>query len=327
MTRVSHLSKVSGRLPQWAVVIVCLFSLCWLACVSDEIAAGKEPTEGVSAASDYASSPINRLPDTLRCEIETNQYTSWGVQRLGSADASGKRVWILDSGVSLQHPDLVVDTELSRCFIQQDTTRSADDENGHGTMIAGIIAAKDNCFGVKGIASGATVVAVKVLNKQAKGSYSDLIAGIRYTGAHAKPGEVAVICLGGPIWKQLDNAVMALAEQGIYVVISAGNHSSFAKEYSPARVSHRNIFVVAGVDQYDNVLPKSNFGTPPITHCAPGKEIISTSLQNTYSLDSGSSMAAPHVAGLLLINGGRIKSVPKAFCLSDQRRFYPVVSR
>jgi subtilisin family serine protease len=194
-------------------------------------------------------------------------------------------------------------------------------------MIAGIIAAKDNGFGVKGVAAGATVVAVKVLNERAKGSYADLIAGIRYTATHASPGEVAVICLGGPIWKQLDNAVIELAEQGIYVVISAGNHSSFATEFSPARVSHRNIFVVAGIDQYYNVLPKSNFGTPPITHCAPGKEIISTSLKDSYSLDSGSSMAAPHVAGLLLTNGGRINTVPKAFCLFDQRRFYPVVSR
>lgn len=121
--------------------------------------------------------------------------------------------------------------------------------------------------------------------------------------------------------------MLEMAEKGIYVVISAGNHASFATEFSPARVSHRNIFVVAGIDQHFNVLPKSNFGTPPITHCAPGKEIISTSLRNTYSLDSGSSMAAPHVAGLLLIHGGRINTTPKAFCAFDQRTFYPVVSQ
>jgi subtilisin family serine protease len=327
MTIALYFSKIRRDWFRWIPAAVGIACLCWRAPRSEDISFEQEPAEGVVAAGEYDTSPTTRLPDTLRSKIETNQYTSWGVQRLRSADAGGKRVWILDSGVSLHHPDLVVDTVLSRCFVKQDTTRTAEDENGHGTMIAGIIAAKDNCFGVKGIAAGATIVAVKVLNERAKGNYSDLISGIRYTTARAAPGEVAVICLGGPIWKKLDDAVLEMAEKGIYVVISAGNHASFATEFSPARVSHRNIFVVAGIDQHFNVLPKSNFGTPPITHCAPGKEIISTSLRNTYSMDSGSSMAAPHVAGLLLIHGGRINSEPKAFCAFDQRTFYPVVSQ
>jgi subtilisin family serine protease len=286
-----------------------------------------ESAEGVVAASDCADAFSGKLPDTLQSELRIHQFTGWGVEKLGSTNASGKRVWILDSGVSLWHPDLVVDTLLSRNFVNQDSTRPAEDDNGHGTMIAGIIAAKDNDFGVKGIAAGATVVALKVLNSRAKGSYTDLINGIRYATLHAHPGEVAVICLGGPTWKKLDDAVLELAEKGVYVVISAGNHSSFANEYSPARVKHRNIYVVAGIDQHYNVLPKSNFGTPPITHCAPGKEILSTSLNGSYSQDSGSSMAAPHVAGMLLINDGKINSEPKAFCLYDQQTFYPVVKR
>ena len=81
------------------------------------------------------------------------RYTvQWGVRRTGIADGTGKRVWIIDTGVDTGHPDLDVDTVLSKCFVSGET--SVEDNNGHGTHVAGIIGALNNSIGVVGVAFG-----------------------------------------------------------------------------------------------------------------------------------------------------------------------------
>lgn len=107
------------------------------------------------------------------------QETPWGITRVGGAvDGSGltRRAWVLDSGIDLDHPDLNVDTGRSRDFTG--SRKGAEDENGHGTHVAGTIAAIDNSIGVVGVAAGAPVVAVRVLNRRGSGSYSGIIAGV-----------------------------------------------------------------------------------------------------------------------------------------------------
>ncbi len=129
------------------------------------------------------------------------QSTQWGVTRVGGpVNETRKTVWIIDTGIDLDHPDLNVDNAgRNRTFVGSRTT--PDDENGHGTHVAGIIAAIDNSIGVVGVAAGATVVSVRVLNKQGSGTTSGVIAGVNYVAGAAEVGDVANMSLGGVFLK------------------------------------------------------------------------------------------------------------------------------
>jgi hypothetical protein len=97
------------------------------------------------------------------------RLVTWNVQRVGFGDGTGKIAWVIDTGIDFGHPDLIVDRALSKSFVAGDT--SADDDNGHGTHVAGVIGAKNNTFGVMGVAAGATLVSLKVLDKDGSGNY------------------------------------------------------------------------------------------------------------------------------------------------------------
>lgn len=233
------------------------------------------------------------------------QSTQWGVTRVGGpVNETRKTVWIIDTGIDLDHPDLNVDNAgRNRTFVGSRTT--PDDENGHGTHVAGIIAAIDNSIGVVGVAAGATVVSVRVLNKQGSGTTSGVIAGVNYVAGAAEVGDVANMSLGGGISEALDNAVIAAAEK-IKFSIAAGNESTDANLSSPARANGRNIYTISAMKQGDIWANFSNYGNPPVDYCAPGVYIFSTYKDGGYATLSGTSMAAPHVAGLLLL--GRVSA-------------------
>ncbi|TAL62712.1 MAG: S8 family peptidase, partial [Bacteroidetes bacterium] len=128
------------------------------------------------------------------------QETPWGITRVGSADGTGKTAWIIDTGIDFTHPDLNVDAARSKTFITTGPdSKNAKDGNGHGSHVAGTIAAINNSIGVVGVAFNATVVAVKVLNSQGSGSNSGVIAGVDYVGATAVAGDVANMSLGGGV--------------------------------------------------------------------------------------------------------------------------------
>jgi subtilisin len=114
---------------------------------------------------------------------------------------------------------------------------------------------------------------------------------------------VVNISLGGSASKPLDNAVKKCANKGIYIAIAAGNDGKPAKNYSPARVEATNVFTVSA---YDNTgkfaLTFSNFGSA-VNYSAPGVSIYSCYKAGKYATLSGTSMAAPHMAGILLVNG------------------------
>src|SRR5690606_21119592 len=99
---------------------------------------------------------------------------------------------------------------------------SLTDGNGHGTHVAGTIAAINNNFGVIGVAPGATVVPVKVLDSRGSGSYSGVIAGVDFVGAKGNTGDVANMSLGGPVSEALDAAILA-ASSKVKFVLAAGN--------------------------------------------------------------------------------------------------------
>jgi len=233
------------------------------------------------------------------------ESTPWGITRIGgSISGIGKTAWIIDTGIDLDHPDLTVSTTKGYNFIAN--TQIADDDNGHGSHCAGIVAAKDNDIGVIGVAAGATVVPVKVLDRRGSGAYSVIIAGVDFVALKALSGDAANMSLGGPGYVPLDEAILRLAAKGIKVSLAAGNESQNANNVSPARVNGTNIYTVSAMATGDKWASYSNFGNPPVDYCAPGSSIYSTYKGGAYATLSGTSMAAPHVCGLLLL--GTVKT-------------------
>lgn len=231
----------------------------------------------------------------------STQVVPWGITRVGGfvTYTGTKKAWVIDTGIDYTHPDLNVNTTLSKTFV--DRTKSATDDNGHGSHVAGTIAAKDNTIGVVGVAAGAELVAVKVLDRRGSGAYSGVIAGVDYVAATAASGDVANMSLGGPISDALDAAVLAAANKGIKFALAAGNESQNANNSSPARVNHANVYTISAMDASDVWAYFSNYANPPVDYCAPGVNINSTWKSGGYSTISGTSMASPHAAGVLML--------------------------
>lgn len=244
------------------------------------------------------------------------QTTPWGIARVnGGAAGSFGTAWVIDTGIDFTHPDLNVDTARSRSFLGGTTT--AADQNGHGTHVAGTIAAYDNTIGVIGVAPGARVVAVRVLDRRGSGSNSGVIAGVEYVAANGQPGDVANMSLGGGVSAALDTAVINASAGGVKFALAAGNETDNANNHSPARANGPNIFTVSAFANGDTWASFSNYGNPPIDYAEPGVSIKSTWLSGGYNTISGTSMATPHLAGILLArsvpaNGGTVSGDPAA---------------
>lgn len=250
------------------------------------------------------------------------QTIPWGVIRVGGGAGTGTangKAWVIDSGIDLDHPDLNVDVASSRNF---SSGPSAEDGNGHGTHVAGTIAARsDNNIGVVGVTPGATVVAVRVLNNAGSGSNSGVIAGVDYVAGAAGGKGVANMSLGGGPSKALDDAVIAAAATGVKFTLAAGNESEDAENHSPARAEGANIYTVSSfakgssaTDTDDPWSSFSNFGSH-VDYAEPGSSIPSTYKGGGYATMSGTSMAAPHLAGILLVrntpaSGGTVDGDP-----------------
>ncbi len=241
------------------------------------------------------------------------ETTPWGITRVnGGVTGATGRAWVIDTGIDYDHPDLVVDTSLSRSF-----TRESDgnDLNGHGSHVAGTIGAiKGNGIGVVGVAPGVTLIAVKVLTRQGSGSNSGVIAGVDYAAANARSGDVANMSLGGSFSQALNDAVIAAAATGLKFALAAGNESTDAGTKSPASANHANIYTISSFANGDSWSSFSNFGNPPVDYAEPGSSIYSTYKDAGYATLSGTSMASPHMAGLLLLgsirSGGTVTGDP-----------------
>jgi len=243
----------------------------------------------------------------------STQETPYGITRVkGLSSYSGSGVaYVLDSGIDLTHPDLNVDASRGyNAFTSGKDGQSLNDGNGHGTHVAGTIAAINNNFGVIGVAPGATVVPVKVLDSRGSGSYSGVIAGVDFVGARGKAGDVANMSLGGPVSQALDDAIIA-ASKNVKFVLAAGNESTDANNSSPARVNGANIYTISAMNSSDSWASFSNYGNPPVDYAAPGVSIKSTWKSGGYNTISGTSMAAPHAAGVLLLGAPRTDGTVK----------------
>jgi subtilisin family serine protease len=226
----------------------------------------------------------------------------WGITRVGGAGAtSTKTAFVIDSGIDLDHPDLTVNVSRSVSYVGG----GPDDKNGHGTHVAGTIAAKANGSGVVGVSPGTTLVAVRVLGPSGSGSTSGVIKGVDYVGANGVAGDVANMSLGGGASTALDNAVLAAASKGIKFTLAAGNEGVHANTRSPARAGGASgsdtVYTVSAFGQAsDRFASFSNYGNPPIEWSEPGVSVYSTYKNGGYATLSGTSMAAPHLAGILV---------------------------
>jgi subtilisin family serine protease len=236
------------------------------------------------------------------------RLVTWNIHRVGYGDGTGKTAWVIDTGIDFEHPDLNVDVARSKSFLPDNT--SADDQNGHGTHVAGVIGAKNNNFGTLGVASGANLVSLRVLDGNGTGLLSYIIQALGYLNQNASPGDVVNMSLGDDegISVTLDMQVQATANRGILIAIAAGNDREVANKYSPGRANGPNIYTVSAIDSADNFASFSNYGNDVVDFAAPGVRILSSFHENRYAYMSGTSMAAPHVAGLLLLRGRNINS-------------------
>ena len=253
-------------------------------------------------------------------DIRSATIPNLGIDQVDDARVNAN-IAVLDTGVA-DHPDLDLVSQI-------DCTRAGcpsggDDRNGHGTHVAGTAAAIDNGFGVVGVASGARISSVKVLGDNAGGYFSDIIAGIDW--ATERPGTIDVINMslsGRGHLDSLDRAIDNAVGAGIAVVVAAGNNSGGALDVIPA--NHPDVLAVSALADTngvsgggrgycsgsdDRLATISNFG-PNIDVIAPGACILST-LPGGYGTKTGTSMAAPHVAGaaaLLAANGRSVAAI------------------
>ena len=225
--------------------------------------------------------------------------TPWGIDRVGGGSYSGTgRAFVLDTGVDLDHIELDVDTALSTSFVSTEAQNGGDDIDGHGTHVAGTIAALRNGIGVAGVAAGAKVISVRVLDANGSGSYADIIAGVDYVAANGRSGDVANMSLGGGYSLALNTAVVN-ASRNVKFALAAGNDGRDTSSYSPASAEGPNIVTIAAIDETGGWARFSNYGAE-VDWAEPGVDILSTYPNDYLATMSGTSMAAPHAAGLLL---------------------------
>ncbi|HKG66626.1 MAG TPA: S8 family peptidase [Solirubrobacteraceae bacterium] len=259
------------------------------------------PDQTVSIAAQSLPTGIDRIDGELSSTVSGN-----------GSGAVSVDVAVIDTGVDLDHPDLNV-VGGTNCS----NGRSYDDGNGHGTHVAGTIGAKDDANGVVGVAPGARVWAVRVLNNQGSGSWSSIICGLDWVTANAGTIEVANMSLGGTGSDTgcndggMHQAICRSVGAGVTYAVAAGNESDDAARHVPA--AYDEVITVSALADFngkpgggaaptcradvdDTFADFSNFGAD-VDLIAPGVCILSTWKGGGYNTISGTSMASPHVAG------------------------------
>jgi len=222
---------------------------------------------------------------------------AWATNANGpGATGKGVTIAVVDTGIDYNHLEFKGRIEAGYDFVDGDSI--AEDSNGHGTHVAGTIAAAKDGRGMTGVAHDATIMPIRVLDKDGAGYLSDVIRGVRWAtnnGAH-----VINLSLGGTGYSQaMADAIRHASNRGTVVVMAAGNSGGTSPEYPAAHAIDHGIAV--GAVQRDGRL--ANFsnraGSQPLDYVtAPGVGITSTLPGNSYGSYSGTSMAAPHVAGV-----------------------------
>jgi len=235
----------------------------------------------------------------------TQSGATWGIARVSVRDlpyptsypydsvaGAGVSVYVVDTGIYTKNQDF--EGRATSVFNAFQGSESGEDLNGHGTHCAGTIGGK-----LYGIAKKASLMGVKVLDKYGSGTNTGVIGGVDYVVKYAiKGSSVASMSLGGGVSTALDTAVNNAVTAGIPFAVAAGNDNDDACDYSPARAA--SAVTVGATDSKDSRASYSNYGKC-VDIFAPGTDITSDWIGSVSATNkiSGTSMATPHVAGVM----------------------------
>ncbi|MBW4583539.1 MAG: S8 family serine peptidase [Tildeniella nuda ZEHNDER 1965/U140] len=270
-----------------------------------------------------AGSAIASLPGQSQPPTVSTNNNAWDLNLVGAPVAwangytgQGVVVAVVDTGVDVTHADLndnlwtnlreisgngidddsngFVDDVYGWDFVDRDNTPM--DLNGHGTHVAGTIAAEQNGFGVTGVAYNAKIMPIRVIGLDG-GSNRDVAAGIRYAADNG--ADVINLSLGGSASSAIADAVKYAAQEGALVVMAAGNDGG-SQPVFPGNLANQWGIAVGAIDINKKLANFSDrAGVVPLNYVvAPGVNILSTFPNNTYQSLSGTSMATPHVSGV-----------------------------
>ena len=269
----------------------------------EEVAALKKDRDVARVEADgvmYALPMVREeAPEILAQTIPTGISQVKAPEAWPSSQGEGIKVFICDTGIDSDHPDLVANLRPGKSFVTSES--STEDFNGHGTHVAGTVAGAMNDRGVVGVAPYAYLYPVKVLNSAGSGQWSWLIAALDWI-TEKKGARIANMSLGG------DGAPQALADMceaayndGVLLVAAAGNDGAQNTVDFPAKYEH--VVAVSAVDASETLAPFSSWG-PEVELCAPGSGVLSTTRGGGYGRKSGTSMACPHVSGVAALAWG-----------------------
>lgn len=250
---------------------------------------------------------IRYVEDDITVHIEKKdlqplQEAEWGIYCVNAPQAwtnctgKGVKIAIIDTGISKKHPDLTVSGGVNLVGTAQN--KKWDDDNGHGTHVAGITGACNNSIGVVGVAYDSELYAVKVLDSNGNGRISDVIEGIEW--AMENDMDIISLSLGTNLYSQaLEDACEVAYNSDLLLVAAAGNSGDGNPDTNdvdyPAKFD--SVIAVAAIDCNNDTSIWSADGTE-VELAAPGVDIYSTYLEGGYFTSSGTSMAAPFVSGV-----------------------------
>lgn len=236
-------------------------------------------------------SPVYKHQDTV----------PWGIRRVGALSAQryfrgmGVKVGIIDTGIDINHVDLKANIYGGYNFVNN--SGNFDDDEGHGTHVAGTVAAARNGIGVLGVAPSARLYGLKVLDSQGFGSLSNLLAAIDW--AITNKLRIISLSLGSSQHsRSLELACQAAYNAGILIIASSGNDGASG---CLSRVNYPAAFstvIAVGSLNYNMTLSSFSSTGKQVELVAPGRNILSTLPGNSYGYASGTSMATPHVTGI-----------------------------
>lgn len=251
------------------------------------------------------------------------QTLPWGIDRVeadvawSTTSGTGVKVAIVDTGIDLTHPDLASNIKGGVNTIN--ARKSANDDNGHGTHVAGTVAALNNSIGVVGVGNTVGLYAVKVLDRNGSGFLSDVIEGLEWSINNGV--QVVNMSLGtNSDIQSFHDAVIKVNQAGIVQVAAAGNDGS-AVDFPGAYVEV--IAVAAVLKNSDGTLSAASFtsrGTE-VDLSAPGVSVLSTYKGSSYTTLSGTSMATPHVTGAAALV---LTTLPGTYDLNSNGRWDPI---